>query len=94
MVGPLVFSFILGFLLTLLGTTLNWRKRGFRTRCLISGIWFLWIPILALGFILSIICAFWHDSTLEEGLEVIFKEKSIFEKVVNMLQGGYNDRIC
>ena len=49
MVGPLVFSFIMGFLLTLLGTTLNRERRGLRTRCLIAGTWFLWLPILLIA---------------------------------------------
>ena len=84
MTEGLIFTYLMGTFIALIGTTLSRTRIGFRTRCIIAATFVLWLPISAFGVLLALAYAFWNNSTVTEGLDIIF-EKSIFKIVINML---------
>ena len=75
MTEGLIFAYLMGTFVTLIGTTLSRTEIGFRTRCIIAATHVLWVPILGLGVLLALVYAFWNNSTITKGLEVIFDLK-------------------
>ena len=72
MTEGLIFAYLMGTFITLIGTTLSRTEIGFRTRCFIAATYVLWVPMLGLGVLLAVAYAFWNNSTITEGLKVIF----------------------